>query len=93
MATYTVTLTEAEDKAMSIIAVSPAEWIENVVKERARVAMEDIVRQETARMIADPTITAIPADKNQIVMEANIPTAAEMNARVLAGEVNTQAQQ
>ena len=84
MATYTVTLTEAEDKAMHIIAVDPAEWVRNVVKERARIAIEDIVSAETARMIADPTITAIPADKNQIVMEANIPTAKEEHDRVMA---------
>jgi hypothetical protein len=84
MTTYSVTLTEAEDKAMHIIAVDPAEWVSNVVKERARLAMEDIVASETARMIADPTVTAIPADKNQIVMEANIPTAAEEHARIMA---------
>ena len=41
---YTVTLTDTEKSAMEYIAYEPQDWIENVVKERARIAIEEIVK-------------------------------------------------
>lgn len=68
MVKITIELTEAEAKAMSLIAVSPKEWASNAVKERARLAMEEIFQQEVARMLQDPTITEIPADRETVVL-------------------------
>ena len=87
--TYTVTLTAAEDKALHIVAASAQAWIDNVVHERCRWAMDEIHAAEVARMTADPTITSIPADRNAIVLAADIPSAAEMNRRIAAGEAGT----
>ena len=42
MAKYTVELTDSEDKAMQHIAVSVQEWVDNAVKNRARISKEDI---------------------------------------------------
>lgn len=78
--TYTVELTEAQQKALEYVAVDPAEWIRNVVHNRCRMAMEDIYNSEIERMTNDPNITAIPADKNQVVLDADIQTAAEAEA-------------
>lgn len=78
--TYTVELTEAQQKALEYVAVDPAEWIRNVVHNRCRMAMEDIYSAEVERMTNDPNITAIPADKNQVVLDADIVTAAEAEA-------------
>ena len=63
-----IMLTEAEAKALSSVAVSPQEWAENAVKERARLAMEEIFQFEVARMIQDPTVTEIPADRETVVL-------------------------
>lgn len=41
--TQEVLLDEAEDVALATVAVDPVEWISNAAKERARVAMDDIV--------------------------------------------------
>ena len=41
---YTVTLTDTEKLAMEYIAYEPQEWIENIVKERARIAIDEIVK-------------------------------------------------
>lgn len=68
-----VTLTEAEAKALSCVALDPQEWAENAVKERARIAMEDIFRQEVARMLQDPSITEIPADRETVVLNYQPP--------------------
>ena len=48
-----ITLTEAESKALSYVALDPQEWAENAVKERSRIAMEEIFQAEVARMLAD----------------------------------------
>jgi len=78
--TYTVELNEAQQKALEYVAVDPAEWIRNVVHNRCRMAMEDIYTSEVERMTNDPNISAIPADKNQVVIDAVIQTAAEAQA-------------
>jgi len=74
---YTVTLTEAEDKAMQWIAYSVQEWIDNMVANRARKAIDNIYSNEVERMTADPEIDSIPADKDAVVMDADIKTAKE----------------
>jgi hypothetical protein len=72
---YTITLTEAQDKALAYVALDPKEWIQNAVSERARIAMEEIFQAEVARMIADPSVSEIPADREAVVLAANIVSA------------------
>ncbi len=73
----TIILTEAETKALSFVALSPQEWAENVVKERARLAMEEIFQSEISRMIQDPNIQDIPANVEAVVMAAEITSLAD----------------
>ena len=80
MATYTIELNDAETKAMEHVAVSVQEWAENALTNRARQAMDDIYNAEVARMTADPEITSIPADKEAVVLAADIKSAAQMNS-------------
>lgn len=84
MHTFTVTLTEEEHKALAYVAVDPQEWIDNAVHERCRLAIEEIVQQEIQRMMQDPNTTEIPADKAAVVLAANIKSAAERNAEIMA---------
>ena len=72
-----ITLTDAEAKAMSFIAASPQDWAENAVKERARIAMKQIFDTEIKRMSEDPNIESIPADIEQVVLDADIVLAAD----------------
>jgi len=81
--TYTVVLNEAQQKALEYVAVDPAEWIRNVVHNRCRMAIDEIYTSEVARMTADPNISAIPADKNQVVIDAEIKTAAQVNEEAM----------
>ena len=41
---YTVTLTEAENKAMEYIVASPQDWIDNAAHNRARKGIDEICR-------------------------------------------------
>ena len=82
MATYTVTLTDAEDKALHVVAMSAQDWIDNAVHERCRLAIDEIVNAEVQRKLAagEP----ITGSKEEIVMAANVESAAEMQARLEA---------
>ena len=80
MTAYTTTLTDAETKAMEFVAVSVQDWADNALQNRARIAMDEIYNAEVARMTADPTITSIPADKEAVVLAADIKSAAVRNA-------------
>ena len=77
MASYTVELSAAEVKAMGIVAYSVQDWIDNSIHNRARIAIDEIYNSEVARMNADPDIDSVPADKNQVVLDADIETAKE----------------
>ena len=68
MANYTVTLTTAEDLALSHVAAGQQAWIDNVVKERARVAINDIVTLAVTKYL-DANIS-IPATREEIVQDA-----------------------
>ena len=80
MATYTITLTAAQVKAMEYVAVSVQDWADNALQNRARIAMDEIYDAEVARMTADPAITSIPADKEAVILAADIKSAAVRNA-------------
>lgn len=70
-------LTDTETMVLKHIALNPMDYIENICHWQANTAMDEIVQMEMARMLADPSIETIPSDKNQIVMNANIQSAAE----------------
>ena len=88
MTTYTIELNDAEVKAMEYVAVSVQDWADNALQNRARIAMDEIYDTEVARMTADPTITSIPADKEAVVLAADIKSAAVRQAESEA-EMNT----
>ena len=83
-ATYTVSISDAEKKAMEYVALSVQDWIDNAVDNRARIAIDEIYDMEVARMTADPDITSIPADKDAVVLAADIKSAATRQAEAEA---------
>jgi hypothetical protein len=78
MTTYTITLSDAEDKALKSVAVSAQDWMDNAVHERCRVAIDEIVNAEVQRKLA--ASEPITGSKDDIVMAANIKSAAERQA-------------
>ena len=83
---YTTTLTDSEKKAMEYIAVSVQDWADNALQNRARIAIDEIYNSEVARMTADPDITSIPADKEAVVLAADIKSAATRQAEAEAAD-------
>lgn len=88
MATYTITLSEAEDKALGCIAISQEDWINNAVHERCRLAIDEIVNAEVQRLLAEGQ--PIVGSKDDIVLAANIKSAAEKQAEVDANPLGVQ---
>ena len=68
MATYQITLTEAEDKALSYVSLSQLDWIENVAKNRCRIAIDEIVKICVEKCLE--TNTQIPGSKEEMVLLA-----------------------
>jgi len=78
MAQYTVTLSDAEDKALGVVAYSQNDWIQNAVHNRCRIAIEEIVAAEVQRKLAAGE--TISGSKEDIVMAANVESAAQRQA-------------
>jgi hypothetical protein len=65
---YTIELTETEKLAMEYIAYDPQDWVENAMKERARLATEEIVKIAVEKFLeANQTI---PGSREEIVAAA-----------------------
>ena len=62
---YKVTLTAAEDAALSAVAFSQQDWIDNAVHERARIAIEEIVGLVVQKCLE--ANVAIPGSKDEMV--------------------------
>lgn len=84
MKSFTVKLTDAELKALEYVASSAQEWIDNAVHERCRLAMEEIFEVETKRMLADPNVTQIPANIEEVVLSAELKSAKQRHDELVA---------
>jgi len=68
LTTYTINYTEIEDKAMQYAAASVDDWIQNAAHERARIAIEDIVRIAVQKFLEEGQ--NIPGSREAIVAAA-----------------------
>lgn len=89
---YTITLTTAQDQALSYVAASQQEWIDNAVTERARIAIDEIVAL-TVQQCLD-TGTQVPSSKDDMVTlafaEGWVKTAAQRNEESAAAMAEMQ---
>ena len=67
-----IELTDVEYKGLAYVAFDPVEWVLTAAQARAQAAMTEIFNKEVQRMLSDPTIKNIPADKDQVVRDANV---------------------
>jgi len=83
---YTLTLTAAEDAALSYAAFSQDDWIQNAVHERCRIAIEEIVGITVQKCLDEGV--QLPGTKDAIVALAFergwIKTAAQRQAEAEA---------
>lgn len=72
-----IDLNNVEVRALQHHMVDPREWITNMVKRRIMLAYDELLDLETRRLIADPAVTSIPANSDEIILNAGYPTLAE----------------
>lgn len=93
--TYNITLTAAEDAALSYVAFLQDDWIQNVVHERCRIAMDEIVQIGVQHCLQEGV--QIPGTKDEIVALAFeqgwVKTAAQRQAEVEAAMAERAAQE
>lgn len=77
----TITLTDAEYKALAYVAVDPQGWVQNAASARAIAGMEEIFQAEVAAALANPKTKSIPADRETVVLASTLPSAAERQAQ------------
>jgi hypothetical protein len=65
---YIIELTETEKSAMEYVAYDPQDWVENAMKERARIAIDEIVKLAVEKFLA--ANQTIPGSKEEIVAAA-----------------------
>ncbi len=78
MTSYTVSITDAQKKALEYNMISVQDWIENFVNARAETAIDEIVSVEIQRKLAAGE--TISGTKEEIVMAADIQSAEERSA-------------
>jgi hypothetical protein len=65
MTQYNITLSNAQDKALSYVAVSQQEWIDNAIHERCRIAIDEIAKICVEQCLANDI--QIPGSKDAMV--------------------------
>ena len=82
MTTITIELTDTQTKSLEYATISPQDWAENVVTERARVAQEEIIAKLVAHCNEnDITIaTGVDAQIAQAYDLSVVKTATQRNA-------------
>lgn len=78
MTSYTVSITDAQKKALEYNMISVQDWIENFVNARSETAIDEIVNTEIQRKLAAGE--TISGTKEEIVMAADIQSAEERSA-------------
>ena len=68
MTTITIELNDTQYKGMEYVAVSPEDWADNAVTNRARIAIDEIVDVYTKRALDEGV--QIPATRELIVADA-----------------------
>lgn len=78
MTQYTITLTDAEDKALKYVAADAHDWIENFTKDRCRQAIDEIVSIEIKQKL--DAGQPISGSRDEIVLASTLKSAAEREA-------------
>tara|TARA_R100000152_G_C6742881_1_gene166625 strand:- start:85 stop:345 length:261 start_codon:yes stop_codon:yes gene_type:complete len=68
MPNVSINLTETQYKGLEYVSASPQDWADNVVTNRARIAIDEIVKIYTERALDEGV--QIPATRELIVVDA-----------------------
>lgn len=78
----TIEISDAQYKAFTVIALDPQAWVQNVAEVRANKAINQLADQIIQEKLANGE--TVSGTKEQIVLNAELMTAAERNAQAEA---------
>ena len=85
-----INLSDAEEKALLYVAADCQQWAEHAVKERCRLAMEEIVQLEVQRLLSEGK--EIKGTKEEIVLNSPVKTAVEREQEMREQEAKLRAE-
>jgi len=78
-----ITLTDLEAKVWHHFIADGQEWTENVVRNEIRRCIDAVYDKEASRMLADPSVTQMPASKMEIVAQAELISAKDRDQQLM----------
>jgi len=78
----TVIINDVQKRALEHTMYDIQDWLQNAIDVRSESAIEELLKVETERLINDPYIQSIPANKNEIILNSPIETAKARTIRV-----------
>ena len=79
MKTYTITLSDAQAKALSVIALNPQDFLQNFATVQANNSIEEIVAEHIKQAL--DTGGSVTGTREEIVLSASVETAVERQSR------------
>lgn len=86
MQTFTIELSDAEVKALLYVAVDANDWIQNAIKERCRLAMEELVADHIRTTLEQGG--TLSGTKEEMIMSSTLPSAKQRHETNLALALN-----
>lgn len=87
MPTYTITLSDAEQKAMEYISTDVDFWIQNAVHERARLAMDELAADHVKTELAAGNAVS-GSTVEEIVLGSELPNAQARNEETMKAMID-----
>ena len=88
---YTISLTEAQHKALEYVCMNPVDWIENSAENRARIAIDEIVNIYVQEKLKNNQVIT-HTNKDEIVLaafeEGIVKTAVERHQQFIDNNQN-----
>jgi hypothetical protein len=82
MPSFTIELDDLQVKSLSYVAADPNDWIQNAIRERCRLAFEELVADTIQHNLAHDI--PITGGKVDIALASTLPSAADRNAAMHA---------
>lgn len=77
-----VIINDVQKRALEHVMYDIQDWLQNAIEVRAEAAIEELLKVETERLIKDPSVQSIPANRDEIILNCPIETAKQKTIRV-----------
>jgi hypothetical protein len=79
-----IELTDLEAKVWNHFVAEGRDVAENFVRNEVRRCFDEVYERESKRLLDDPTVTVMPASREEVVAMADLESAKNRDARMIA---------